>query len=433
MAREAVVIGGGIVGTAAAIGLQRAGFATLLVDPQASPPPASWGNAGHIAVEQIEPLASRATLASLPKRLFTADPSIALPLRGAASWLPFAWRFAQATRPARFERGKTALGALMRDAMPAWRRFVAALGAPQILREQGHFLVWTHQANRAAARSEYAAKNGGTARYREAQSDEIETLTALMGRPPALAMRCLGSGHIADHADLFAACRSTFTGRGGRHRVSRAGLTIEAGRAIDGGQAIVGGRASVILEDGGRLTPDIILVSAGVHSAALMRSLGHRVPLIAERGYHLHSPGDRWPGGLPPVVFEEYALIVTRFRSGVRASSFLEFTSPDARADPAKWRRLRQRITALGLPFELPGEEWMGSRPTLPDYLPAIGRSRKASNVIYAFGHQHLGLTLAPVTAEAVVALIGGEASGEGEAAARDAAARLAAFDIARF
>ena len=63
MAREAVVIGGGIVGTAAAIGLQRAGFATLLVDPQASPPPASWGNAGHIAVEQIEPLASRATLA----------------------------------------------------------------------------------------------------------------------------------------------------------------------------------------------------------------------------------------------------------------------------------------------------------------------------------------------------------------------------------
>jgi D-amino-acid dehydrogenase len=49
-----------------------------------------------------------------------------------------------------------------------------------------------------------------------------------------------------------------------------------------------------------------------------------------------------------------------------------------------------------------PFERWMGARPTLPDYLPAIGRSVRAANLFYAFGHQHLGLTLAPITAELV-------------------------------
>jgi D-amino-acid dehydrogenase len=47
----------------------------------------------------------------------------------------------------------------------------------------------------------------------------------------------------------------------------------------------------------------------------------------------------------------------------------------------------------------------------LPDYLPAIGRSRRAANLLYAFGHQHLGLTLAPITGEIVGALVAGEST----------------------
>ena len=48
------------------------------------------------------------------------------------------------------------------------------------------------------------------------------------------------------------------------------------------------------------------------------------------------------------------------------------------------------------------GREWMGYRPSLPDTLPVIGRAAGDERVIYAFGHGHLGLTLAPVTAEVV-------------------------------
>ncbi len=139
-----------------------------------------------------------------------------------------------------------------------------------------------------------------------------------------------------------------------------------------------------------------------------MAAAGHRAPLIAERGYHVRAPADRWPAQLPPLVFEDRSMIVTRYAECVQAASFVEFGSPDAPPDPRKWQRLERHVAELGLPLRGPFARWMGARPTLPDYLPAIGRSRRVPNLLYAFGHQHLGLTLAPVTAEIVSALVRG-------------------------
>lgn len=116
-------------------------------------------------------------------------------------------------------------------------------------------------------------------------------------------------------------------------------------------------------------------------------------------------------------------MIVTRFAGGLRAASFVEFAARAAPPDPSKWARLRAHVAELGLPFDLPGEPWMGARPTLPDYLPAIGRSARARNLLYAFGHQHLGLTLAAITGELVGALAAGQPT----------AIDLTPFDPARF
>ena len=116
-------------------------------------------------------------------------------------------------------------------------------------------------------------------------------------------------------------------------------------------------------------------------------------------------------------------MIVTRFRSGLRAASFVEFATAARPADPRKWARLRHHVATLGLPISREAKEWMGARPTLPDYLPAIGRCAGFPELLYAFGHQHLGLTLAACTAEAVGALAVGEAR----------PFDLAPFDLARF
>jgi D-amino-acid dehydrogenase len=99
-------------------------------------------------------------------------------------------------------------------------------------------------------------------------------------------------------------------------------------------------------------------------------------------------------------------MILTRFRSGLRAAGFFEFARPGAAPDPRKWARLHSHLMALGI-AAVGALEWNGARPTLPDYLPAIGR--RDDGLFYAFGHHHLGLTLAAATGEAIAALASGD------------------------
>lgn len=393
---NALILGGGIVGLNIALQLQARGLHVTLVEAERTRTAASYGNAGHIAIEQVEPLASMAMVKSAPGRLYCVGGALALPPLAMPSWLPFGWRLVRAARPQRYAQGKAALSALMRMAMPAWQRRAADLGRPDLIRRDGHFVVWETPASARAKLAGWLAADTGTATFRAATETELQALRQLSKRPVAGAIRFENTGQLADNAELLTALEETFAARGGQMmfgRVSR--LSIE------------GGRASASLACGAVRTADHVVVSAGFWSGELLRPLGLKVPIVAERGYHIQDAQAPWPEGMPPVVFEDRSLIVTGFRSGVRAASFVEITGPDAPPDHGKWRRLKQHVLELGLPLNTEhAAQWFGIRPTLPDYLPAIGKAGCASNLYYAFGHQHLGLTLGPVTGEIVAGMV---------------------------
>ncbi|WP_241557216.1 NAD(P)/FAD-dependent oxidoreductase [Croceibacterium ferulae] len=401
-----VVVGAGIVGLCSALHLLERGCAVTVIDNDPAGQAASWGNAGHIATEQVEPLASPAMLRSAPGRLFMRGGALALPPRALRSWLPFALRLVAASRPASFAAGRDALAALLHHALPAWEDVLQKAGTPDLLRQDGHFVLWQDAAAAEAGQAHWVNAATGTASVHPAHGDELARLTALCSVPVAGAIRFDGTAQIADLAGLRAALREAVIARGGRLVDGTATLQIRRGRAeVDG------------------MADHAVLVCAGVRSAALMRQAGHRVPIIAERGYHIRSTDHDWPDDMPPVVFEQRSLIVTRYRTALQAASFVELQQPDAPADPRKWARLERHVGELGLPMRGPFRRWIGSRPTFPDYLPAIGRSTRVGNLHYAFGHQHLGLTLAPVTARAVAAMMVGEQPD----------LSLAPFDLERF
>jgi D-hydroxyproline dehydrogenase len=388
--KSMVVVGGGVIGMSCALSLQARGITVTIVDP-ATIRPASLGNAGHIAVEQIEPLPSAATLRALPRMLFSRGGPVSLPMREIRAWLPFASRFARAASPRRFAAGKRALTGLAATAIPAWRRQLERAGASDLLLEDGHFVVWETAAAAKAGRQRWSATDTGAVTQREANAPELARISEHLRAPLAGGLRFSGSAQIADLDELAAALVRSFE-RSGGVRVRGAVESVA--------------QREIVLETGETLGADGVLVAAGAASGGLLRPLGHKVPLIAERGYHLQASETAWPLGLPPIVFEERSLIVTRFRSGLRAAGFFEFGRAASPPDPRKWARLGASLEALGIAFADP-VEWMGARPTLPDYLPAIGRSR--TGIFYAFGHQHLGLTLAAATGEAIGALAAGE------------------------
>lgn len=410
-ARAIAVVGGGVVGLSCALNLRRAGASVTVFDEGAGTAPASAGNAGHIAAEQVQPLASPSVLRSALGRLFVLGGALDFRLRDVDVWAPWALDYLRASTPERFAAGRTALASLLREAVPAWRRLTSSIGEPNLVKETGHLVVWESTRTARSGMTSWPKADVGTARFETLDESGLAELAGHLKTPLAGGLRFCGTGQVGDPTRLLGALRGWLARNGVRFELDRASAI-----------PIVDGRASLRLEKQGAVSPDLIVVAAGVGSGALMRSAGHRAPVIAERGYHIEGPIGDWPD-LPPVVFEDRSIVATRFGDRLRVTSFVEFGRAQAPPDGRKWRRLHRHARELGLPIRQPFSQWMGSRPTLPDYLPAIGVSSRATNLIYAFGHQHLGLTLAPVTGEIV-----GQLAGDGPSVV-DAAP----FDLRRF
>jgi D-amino-acid dehydrogenase len=177
-----------------------------------------------------------------------------------------------------------------------------------------------------------------------------------------------------------------------------------------------------IMTDAGPIEARSAIVCAGVWSAPLLAPFGLRAPLEAARGYHVQMPGAT-PLVDAPLLYADANLLVTPMAGRLRATSFMEFAGTDAPPDPRKPAWLRARLRKLGYSCDDASPSWVGPRPVLPDYLPAIGRVAASPNVLYAFGHQHIGLTLCAVTACAVADLVSG----------RTPAFAIDSFDLRRF
>ncbi|MEX2123473.1 MAG: FAD-binding oxidoreductase [Woeseia sp.] len=394
----ALVVGGGIIGLSCAHRLLGAGFATTVISPVVTNAPASWGNAGHLAVEQVEPLASRKSLRKAMHQLITGSGPIRAPLGDMHHWLPFFLRMARACGNAKFRAGTTALASCMQGAAPAWRRLLGEIGQPRLLLECGHFVVWESPRTARRGKTRWNRTDTGPASFRDATPGELQRLASLIGPEIHAAIRFEGTGQFTDPGDLLDTLEKSIVASGA---LRTSGLVTKVCHDKRG-------LAVLETDDGTRHTADAVVIAAGVGSGRLLASAGSAAPVIAERGYHIQAPTDGWPDGMPPIVFEDRSMIVTNFTSALRASGYVEFARPDRPPVESRWRALQAHVVSLGLPFGEPVTRWMGARPTLPDYLPAIGRSRHLNNLYYAFGHQHLGVTMAALTAELIRDLIAG-------------------------
>nr|WP_314435448.1 FAD-binding oxidoreductase [uncultured Brevundimonas sp.] len=411
--KSVAVIGGGLVGVASALRLKRAGLEVTLIDTGDVRRGASFGNIGHIAAEQCEPLASPQSLLTAFGRLFAWGGPLDFRWRDATLWGPWAARFASASRRASFDRGAQALGALLVDPLGDWADLLDLAGAePDLVRAEGHAVVWMGSEAGQTGVDAWRHARIGTTHFRLMEAEERRVYGGVLNSIPATGLRFDGTGQVREPQAVREALGTAFRSAGG---VEVAGC---ASAIVDDDT-----RARVETNDGQVVEADALLVAAGAWSAPLMRGLGVEAPLIGERGYSIQSVRHDWPQELPLTVFQERSMVAARFAGGLRIAGHVEFGAPDAPADPRKWRRLERHAQDLGLRLDPAADRWSGPRPTLPDYLPAIGRLERSPRVFYAFGHQHLGLTLAATTALLVEDLILG----------RPTAIDVAPFGLERF
>lgn len=383
---DVVVVGAGVVGLACARALQRSGLDVCVVDPESPGSVCSFGNAGVIATDHVLPMARPEVLRRLPALLGNPRGPLYLKASRIPALLPWMLRFAAASRPARVERGIRAIAALTGRSLPAWEAELTASGGLHLLRRQGMHSVYRSEAAFRRDAGERASQQGAGVPF------EVLSAAALRDREPALTDGLVRGvfypevAHVIDPQAVVQCLADALVRDGGtllRGEVTRLEETPH--------------RVTVALSRGWLPCRHAVL-AAGLASRRLCRSLGVDPPLAAEMGYHLRFPGaeERLRA---PVAVAEHGFLVTPMHGHLRAAGTVELAR---REMPAAWSRadvLRFRATDLFRdPLPEPAEPWRGSRPTLPDFLPAIGLLPGYRRVVAAFGHQHIGLTTAAVT-----------------------------------
>ncbi|MBE3636654.1 NAD(P)/FAD-dependent oxidoreductase [Mangrovicoccus algicola] len=404
--QHVAVIGGGIVGTATAEALLRDGHRVTLVEPGpfGGEQAASFGNGAFISPASILPMSMPGLWRRVPG--FLADPSGPLTVRARhlprlAPWL---LRFlAAGATQARVTRTAAALAALLGDAPGRHVALAARIGRAELVRHAGLLYLYPSRADWLAEGFGWELRRRHGLETREIAGDALAQ--AVPGLAPRYGFGVIlpGGHHSTDPGAYVAAIAAACRAQGMIHMTARAtGFVTEAGRL------------AAIRTSAGDLACDRAVIAAGIGAAALARQAGDRVPLEAERGYHV-----AFPGALPdlpmPLMPQDLKVAVVRTAGALRVAGQVEFAT--ARAAP-DWRRAEiLRRAALSMFPALAGDpggaamtRWQGNRPSTPDGLPVIGAASRIEGVHHAFGHGHVGLNAAPMTAELTAAGIAGRA-----------------------
>jgi len=409
--RNVAVIGAGIVGLSTALWLQKMGVKVTLIDRNEPGLGTSFGNAGLFADYGRLPIASYSQLRKIPGMLLDKRGPLSMQAQYARHLMPYGWHFIKACSPEKYRHGRDALTSLQTTAPAADEALLSATGAARLVRHDGCLALFS-------TKEGFEAALAGHLRERREQGVKVQVMSAEEVQELEPDLSHFHAGGVLYPETRFTVSPVELSRMYARHFVAEGGklLLDEVTTVCD-----VDGKCRVNTGQGSH-TFDRVVICAGVAGARLAQQLGVRIPLVSERGYHLVLEADKWRLNRP-VGWLDYAVFMTPMDDGIRIAGMAEFAAPDAPKGE------KQPEIMLDVAARMMGRTpsvkstWVGSRPSTPDSLPVIGRVLRHPNFMLAFGHGHLGLTLAATTGKLVAESIQG----------KDLDSMLAPFSPARF
>jgi D-amino-acid dehydrogenase len=395
--KTVIVVGAGIIGAAIAFELQRRGRRVILVDKGEPGQGTSFGNMASIALD-FAAASGPSTWRKMPGWLLDPEGPVWLRPAYAPRILPWFLRFLAAGRPSRLREIEDAGMSLSASTLADFRAMLSAIGAPEMMTEEGCLAIYETEA-------EFAGDRGHIEMMQRYGFDHtVLSGQAIRDHEPTLSPDIAKAVLLPDNKSI----------RNPYHLVLKlveaakaAGTTFASGE-VRTVERKTGGGVTVLLSDGRRLDADDAVIAAGVPTRFIARSLGEPIPLETERGYHtqIMQPGISMRYS---IIWPARAFMVTPTAGGIRVGGNVELAGLDAAPDYRRPRVLvRHAQRALpGLRVE-EASDWMGHRPSLPDTIPIISASSRLPGVWYATGHGHLGLTYSATTARLLADMIGG-------------------------
>ncbi|MFX0546097.1 NAD(P)/FAD-dependent oxidoreductase [Roseovarius sp. S1116L3] len=403
-AQKIIVIGAGICGLSSAIWLRRAGHDVTLIDKDGPGAGASYGNAGLLAEWAVVPISGPGIAWTGLKYLTSRDAPLSIQWGQLPRLAPWLRQFLRNSSDAKTREISAALSHLLHDSVDQHRALARGTRAERWIASSD--FGWAY-ANRAAFEADaygWGLRRAAGYAPEVIEGPAVREVEPMLGAATQCLVRLRGHGHVTNPGAYMTDLAQVLQDEGGTYR-----------RAEMRDVTMLDGQITEVITDQGPLPCDAAVLAAGIWSEPLARKLGVKVPLVAERGFHLEFKS---PSQMPrmPLMMTSGKFAVNPMAQGLRCAGMVELggTSPKISRGPIELLRRNVAKVFPDLEYE-EVEEWMGYRPSTPDSLPMIGQMG-ASGVYAAFGHQHIGLTGGPKTGRWVADMIGGRGNAELEA-----------------
>ncbi len=389
------IIGAGIQGVCNALFLQKKGFQVTLFDREEPGSAASYGNAGHFSPYASVPLNRPDVIADVPSMLISSRGPLALKWNYVPKMIPWFARFILNCREEKMMHTAKNMHQILDQSLPAFDELFDEIDLDGLVENNGILYVWTDQ-NMKSRELEIRIRDQLGVKQQLVNKKEIHDLE------PNLKPFYHGgvfydyARHARNPRKILIKLFENFVNKGGKFLK----LNIQN---IDFDE-----EKPVLRTETQRFIFDKLVIACGAFSKRLTDKLHENIPLDTERGYHVHFK-DYDHLISRPIVYANRGFGMTPMEQGLRVVGTVEFGGLENSPSKSRIKNLILNAKDMLDGLQEHKDEWLGFRPTLPDFLPVLGPSKNYKNVFYSFGHHHLGWTLGAISGKIISKMISGE------------------------
>ena len=391
------VVGAGIQGVCISLCLIKKGFKVTLIDrDDPGKSSASYGNAGHFSPYASVPINRPDILVDVPSMLLSSKGPLALKWNYVPKMFPWFLKFIKNCSKKNMMHTAKYMHQILDIALPAYDELFEDIDISELVENKGIIYFWTNKDLKSRELEINIRKELGV-KQQLLTPHEIHDLEPHIKQIYHGGVLYPNARHTRNPKKILLKLLDLFIKKGGR-------LEKKNVQSI----SFTSNNKPVIKTDLNFYKFDKAVIACGAFSKKLTDGLNEKIPLETERGYHVHfKEHDQLLSR--PIIFLNRGFGITPMEQGLRVVGTVEFGGLD---NPPTKKRIHNLVKNAQYLFPKLNEhhdEWLGFRPTLPDFLPVIGPSKNYKNLFYSFGHHHLGWTLGAISGKIVSSMIAGE------------------------
>ena len=391
------VIGAGIQGVCVALNLIKKGFKVTLIDrDEPGKNSASYGNAGHFSPYASLSMNRPDILIDVPAMLLSSTGPLSLKWNYVPKMIPWFLKFLKNCTKKKMMHTAKNIHQILDLALPAYDELFQEVDVSGLIESKGIIYIWTDRDLKSRELEINVRKELGV-EQKLLTPHEIHDLEPHIKKIYHGGVLYPSAKHARNPRKILLKLFELFLKGGGKFKKENV-LTINFS-AKD---------KPIIKTNLNSYEFEKAVIACGAFSKKLTDQTDEKIPLDTERGYHVHFKGyDHLLSR--PVIFLNRGFGITPMEQGLRVVGTVEF---GGLKNPLNKKRILNLVN--NAKYLLPDlkeheDEWLGFRPTLPDFLPVLGPSKNHKNLFYSFGHHHLGWTLGAISGKIISGMIAGE------------------------